>query len=477
MRPYAGVDTFRISCWVQFRTNHGDFPHELFLSAVRARQEELRAGKATTGTLDFRGEIVSVNRSGSTKGDDGKKGPFYPHVLNWRGIRFEMNPFPEATKTTANVIVYVPSMPLTAKRGEWRAVWDEARWFLETLLFGTVSRTAVGRLDVFADMPEQTVSGYFKLLMGGCFIRRARSLSFDGSMRKLDAKLVRSYLEAAKKEFRVRMMGKGFDPTGFYLGSAGVICRVYDKLREMEDKEDVIKFQAMQAAYWGGGVPKELTRIEFQMGSRELRQAGITDVRDLGEKLADVAKWLTQSWLVVRERGVDRRVSKRSKFHPWWQAVIDATNERFGLGLRDLVPVETTPCEGERLLDQALGCLSSYIARGDFPGSPHEYLVALMRSVRQAVERRGLLKAFEEFTAKVEDHYARVAGPWTHLDRSARAGPVDVHDDVPGLVHHVGSVAAGGIVAHGSDGASGSRVDWDLVDEGTAEMGWDEVQQ
>lgn len=472
VQSYAGVDTFRISCWSQFSTVNGVFPHEDFIKALHAKQEELRQGKATTGTVEMFGESFSVNRSGSTKGDDGKKGPYYPYVFTWRGIRFEMQPFHEAKKTTPNVIVYAASVPLTAKGGEWSAVWDEARYCLESILRGCITRTAVGRLDIFIDVPDQTVADYCRLFAAGSFVRRSRKWEVHAGAANITAQIVQSYLDMDRKELECRIIGKGFgknglQPTGLYLGGSGVLCRIYDKLRELEDKEDYIKFQSMQHAYWNGGQPKELVRIEFQLKTRQLRECGIEDVHSLHRGLRALVSWLCESWLVVRQKGVDRHNSKRYRIHSHWQEVIDAASSRFGRGDgRKLPPIDRTPAAPENLLDQAIGCLSSYLAKGDYPGSLREMVDQLQDAVLVGANRIGLNTCFDRIKERVYDHHARVGSSLMVLDR--RPPPVYGGDGAE-LLELPSLVRAGPDDGRDSDldfARPDGLADLDLADEG-----------
>ena len=353
VRSYAGVDTFRISCWVQFDHGPGLFPHELFIATIRDTQQRLREGKGTTETVEVLGERFSVSRTGSKKGGDGKNAPYYPYVVTWRGIRFEFQQFSEATQTIPNVIVYAASVPLIAKRGDWEAVWDEARYCLESVLRGRITETAVGRLDVFTDQPGQVVGEYLRAFYANAFVRRSRKWALETVGQTVTAEVVRGYLEASREELAVRIDGNGQRVTGLTLGRSGVKCRIYDKLVEMEDTESLTKFEAMKAAYWNGGIPKELCRIEFQMVSRQLREAGITDVASLRRELRNVAGWLCNSWLQVRQDGVDSNHACRTGLHPYWSGVVDAVASRFGSGWNRAARVCPAIASSDRLPAQA----------------------------------------------------------------------------------------------------------------------------
>lgn len=450
---YAGVDTFRISCWVQFDHGPGLFPHELFIAAVHEAQQQLRKGKGTTELVEVLGESFSVSRTGSTKGGDGKKGPYYPYVVTWRGIRFEFQQFAEATQTIPNVIVYAASTPLIAKRGDWEAVWDEARYCLENVLRGRITETAVGRLDIFTDQPGQTMAGYLDLFYRNCFVRRSRLFQLLADAATVEAEVVQGYLEAARKELAVRIMAKGLQATGMYLGGSGILCRIYDKLRELEDTESLTKFEAMKAAFWNGGVPKELCRVEFQMKTRQLREAGITDVESLRCELRNVAGWLCNSWLTVREEGVDRNHAGRTGLHPDWCGVVDAVAARFGGGWHRgprVVPLTPDP---DSLIDQAMGCVCSALAQGDFPGSPEETLERIDELWLRAINKAGLNTTFRKIKRKVEERHARIGSAFTDLQRRGRSEPLDVLD-CPAAVRFADYSLAPG----GSDGVGRGAV-------------------
>jgi len=450
---YAGVDTVRISCFTQFKSGPGFYyPHELFIGAIKEHQAKLREGKATTGTTEILGELVSVNRAGSTKGDDGKKGPYYPYVITWRGIRFELQACPEAIKTTPNVIVYIPSMPLTAKGGDWTAVWDEARYFLENVLLGQITQTKVGRLDIFADLPGQTMFEYLRLFNAGAFVRRSRLAELKGVTEQLEASLVQGIAESCRQELEFRIIAKGARPQGLYLGGAGILCRIYDKLKEMEDKEDLTKFEAMKAAYWGGGIPKELCRVEFQMNSRQLREAGITDVESLRRELPNVAGWLCNSWLTVREEGVDHRQSKRAALHPMWAELVGAVASRFGGQWNRSARVLPASADKEQLRAQAVGCLTSLLAQGDFPGDEGEMIDQVLDAVLVGLNKNGVTTTFERLKAKVLDHHARSLSAFSDLSRHGPSAAVDFPERAGRVLFADYSHAPGGVDGVG-DGA------------------------
>ena len=444
MPSYAGVDTFRISCWVQFDHGPGLFPHELFIASIKETQQRLREGKGTTELVEVHGERFSVSRAGSTKGGDGKKGPYYPYVVTWRGIRFEFQQFAEATQTIPNVIVYAASTPLIAKRGDWEAVWDEARYCLESVLRGRITQTAVGRLDIFTDQPGQTMASYLDLFYRNCFVRRSRLFQLLADAQSVEAEVVQGYLEAARKELAVRIMAKGLQATGMYLGGSGILCRIYDKLRELEDTESLTKFEAMKAAFWNGGVPKELCRIEFQMKTRQLREAGITDVESLRCELRNVAGWLCNSWLTVREEGVDRNHAGRSGLHPNWCGVVDAVSSRFGRGWNRAARVVPATPDPDSLVAQAMGCVVSALAQGDFPGSPEETLERIDELWIRAVNKAGLNTTFEKIKSKVEERHARIGSAFVDLERRGRTEPLDHVDDVGPVRFADYSLAPGG---------------------------------
>ncbi len=453
VQSYAGVDTFSVSCWVQFKSGEQFvFPHEHFIESVREEQTRLREARTGgTGLIEVLGQRVSVNRTGTAKGGETGKAPYYPYVVTWRGIRFEFQQFAEATKTVPNVNVYVSSTPLIAKGGDWAAVWDEARYFLESVLLGQVTQTKVGRLDVFVDMPGHTVQDYVDRYQRGQFVRRARCLELIATEGEVEAAVVQSYIDAAKRELETRLLYKGRQASGMYIGKSGVVCRIYDKLLEMESKEDLTKWESMKAAFWGGGVPDELTRIEFQLRTRQLREAGIADVASLRSELRNLSGWLCNAWLTIREQGFCRKYARDAEYDPHWRAVVDTVSSRFGGGWNRLARIVPGVADRTRLLDQAIGCLASYLAKGDFPGGEGELLELLDEAVIYAINRKGLKTLFGIIKDKVLDHHARVTSCFTDLQRGDQSREAPRADPTNGVRFADYSSAPGGVDGYGSN--------------------------
>jgi len=150
--------------------------------------------------------------------------------------------------------------------------------------------------------------------------------------------------------------------TGWAWGGGGaVLCRLYDKRREMHGTDKADWFPKLWAGSQGYAEADPVWRLEYQVKREALRElcAGKEHLRSwsrLTEHLGSVWQQLAGNWLVMRGQ---RTATKRRTVDPLWAQLVKAPVWR---NCTTDVDVQRVKLEAEfnRTLDQ----LSAYLARG-----------------------------------------------------------------------------------------------------------------
>ncbi len=144
---------------------------------------------------------------------------------------------------------------------------------------------------------------------------------------------------------------------GIKVGRGDVVCRMYDKPREIRTQShkdwmyDIWKVERVPA----GGV---VVRVEYQLRREALKERGIDSFEDLKANLPEVWAYCTQSWLKVQENA-DKHHTQQEPTE-WWKVV-----QAGFAGAQDanaVVRVKSISTDRRYLEQQAIGSLSSYIA-------------------------------------------------------------------------------------------------------------------
>jgi hypothetical protein len=106
----------------------------------------------------------------------------------------------------------------------------------------------------------------------------------------------------------------------FQFGKGDVVCRVYDKIAEIEQASD----KHWLFDIWGAR--ENVWRVEFQVRRERLKQAGISTVEQLKAHLPSLTKHLAQHHTSLRIPSDD---SNRSRWpmHPLWQGLIASADQ------------------------------------------------------------------------------------------------------------------------------------------------------
>ena len=102
-----------------------------------------------------------------------------------------------------------------------------------------------------------------------------------------------------KREFGVyERYSEGRNPNGYRFGAGELICRIYDKVKEIK-RSDKKWFEHLWSQNgWIKGY--DVIRVEFQCRRKVIRQMRIETIDDLITNVPDLWKYLTTEWLSVR---------------------------------------------------------------------------------------------------------------------------------------------------------------------------------
>jgi len=123
-----------------------------------------------------------------------------------------------------------------------------------------------------------------------------------------------------KKEFYIQHHLKGLDETGYSFGQGKLMCRVYDKLAEIEHSSKAWFQELWTKNGWNG--KSQVTRVEFQARRDFLKTFQIETVEDLDNQLADLWKYFS-GWVSLRDKGNDSN-RRRWPIKDFWQIVCEA---------------------------------------------------------------------------------------------------------------------------------------------------------
>ena len=211
----------------------------------------------------------------------------------------------------------------------------------------------------------------------------------------------------------------------FTAGKATQIC-IYDKKQELQDGDDEIKTRLVVKHLLNLDLPEEspmvnaplflfehLTRVEFRLRRSRLREMGIDSVADLREKELSLIAFMTEEWFRILAEPKVRGHENTQDVHELWHEVQelfrryfpgdDAKRSEIKRG-RD----KGIKCTGEALLQQADGCLASYLAMTQGSNISEEQAIEILTEhirnnakeiTQRATERAKELEVTRGFTA------------------------------------------------------------------------------
>lgn len=288
--------------------------------------------------------IMSARGIGGKKSDDlDHARAYYRYVIKHGGMVIAFRR--ESAPTVSNVWIEAGSIPL-ALNGGLAGMWVDIKGFFAHEKI-EIERDILSRVDPYMDTDAAHVGEFCERMEKGHRVKRARSQCshFDDD----DASIYHD--------------GEAYK--GFRLGTQ-IQLRCYDKRREMAKNE--LKWAVFATLY--DGVPDPLTRVEFQLRRKGLRDMyivgteridGVDSYLECREKLWS---YLTGEWFRLTEGSVDRKNRHQDRAETWsiWKIVQEAaertTNEVFRIGR--MARVNT-----DRLCEQAVGCLVKAAVYGE----------------------------------------------------------------------------------------------------------------
>ncbi len=235
--------------------------------------------------------------------------------------------------------------------GAWEAYDRGVQWLQD--LGATILADAVNEVDFCVDMPNVQPEQFKERILAGCFISRARQYAEHDEVKLVE----HGTLE--KQGIVCQTLGFG--------SRRRTYVRMYDKLEETKWNDRAR--MAMIKNRWGYE-PESATRIEFEIHRETLKVLGVPDVATLREQQGTIVRWCTEEWLRMTERNVrGKKNTDRFENCELWDRVALYFRAAFSDVQPRPAPIE--PQRSDRLVKQALGCLSSECARsGIVPISP-----------------------------------------------------------------------------------------------------------
>jgi hypothetical protein len=125
-----------------------------------------------------------------------------------------------------------------------------------------------------------------------------------------------TYARGRTDHYEIDRHCRGKCLTGYSIGKGDMLCRIYDKKREI-----ILTKKTWFEHIWkrNGWVEDEpVTRIEFQFRRNILRELQVNDDSDLGYLIGDLWNYAVNRWLTVREIGDQGACNRMCRITEWW---------------------------------------------------------------------------------------------------------------------------------------------------------------
>lgn len=325
----GGIDTLVVSLyggWNRLRWCR----LQPFLSSVK---QVIGGGAPASVSEPITGHDLLIHPAGARLGNGYAK-----FVFDVAGIRFKLVDRQEHNPRSPSIVVSMGSLALM-ERGH-KAVWALTRELLAG--WGFIRERAIPtRVDLCVDHPGVSVKEFVEPVLSGRYVCRGRQQVLYGE----------------------KFHRNGRRWTGFSIGKS-VHLRIYDKLEELRHASDDRKRNVLLARRWGGVLPEQATRVEFQLRRDILReQFSLDAVDDLYASLGRIANWLTEQWfrLTLSENTGNR--PQDLEVAPLWADVSRMFSE-WTAGANQPFPLRVVnPPSATRLVKQSAGCLSAALAQ------------------------------------------------------------------------------------------------------------------
>lgn len=340
--------------------------------AIKQRCQERREADAWTKVNDT--PSFRVGRTGFNRGGD--RSEYYDYRIFYNGIAVGLANRQASRDGMSNLCVVQRGsdcLRLGALISQ-QTIRDFVR-----RLGGTVLREKLSRADLCLDITNLDIRTFQPFIQNRQFISKAKNVT--------------PFENVAANEW-----------TGFVVGKRPMRIVVYDKVAELEKKQDELYKQAMIARRWGGLVPEHASRIELQVSREWLRKYGIDSPNDFLEKGSTIIERQLSHWFRLTTTRIEseKKTQSRAKLDPLWASLRKSFVNWFGLPESPLIPIDRKNVLPMRTIMQGIGCLrSAFLQMG--------YVLPTFRDFGSLIEI-ALGKAFPgdtERAAFVRDYWLR----------------------------------------------------------------------
>ncbi len=389
----GGTDTVHCSFYCKF-TRHFMSHLQAIADAKHIAEYPSDSEDAPEPVFECRERLYVVMPYGFTPNKGMSRYCYYQYVLKDGGITIGIQPRDHSGSTFGeegdkdknkcpNVRVEIGAMPLILA-GSMENVMLEVEERLKEMGL-IIVKNRLGRTDVCVDLPIG-VQNLQHAIIDRRYISRARTWSMyvefdhDGWDK---AEIIPSDFD--DENGLIALHGKGYACTGFSIGKDKIMCRGYDKLEKEKHCEEMLL--ALAERRFGGELPEQVTRIEFQLRRDALRgitvageKNGIETWQDFVKYQSSIVRYLCTDWLIFTDKKFSRTHTGEVKksmdlWHKDWLLAIDAFKRTFG---ETDVKIErlngSIKREAMEHIAQSLGCGQSAILKTDMALSPYDPL-------------------------------------------------------------------------------------------------------
>lgn len=265
-----------------------------------------------------------------------------------------------------------------------------------------IHKERVNRVDICADFPGWSMQGFIGLGEARRWVCRSKK-----------------YLPRIYPTGSTLLWGEG----------AAIMLRIYDKLKEQEQKSlrgSPAKFLHMVEKRWGGSVPAQAVRVEYQLRRDALKTFGVTDFDSLFENMDEMLKYLTGEgatfdkwskaqgkfvtqknarWFRFLKNEQDKNHPERNVVNTRW-AIVQKVFSRQRIDEQEPIrEIQPEKADISALVKQAFGVMST-------AASNRGYVMPGKKSTAPEKFRFGSYEIFEAWMCREMRAIAKESGKW-----------------------------------------------------------------
>lgn len=147
--------------------------------------------------------------------------------------------------------------------------------------------------------------------------------------------------------------------SGFKFGKQGVVCRIYDKTREIKEQSNkTYLYDIWKKQGWDG--ESVVWRVEFEFHTETLKQIGLRSIDPAMENQNELWSAVTQHWLKLVIPNPHDSNRSRWPIHPVWKEIQNATSKGAEPIIKEVKKTKTP--NDDTLFVNGLGYLISFMA-------------------------------------------------------------------------------------------------------------------